>query len=280
MPEAERLFQPPDLEDGVVAAAWPHRPAYWRPRHHHAELEVDVVRGGRAVIGIGPRRYAVSAGDVVWFLPGIDHVLHEASRDYAMWVVTFGQDLVDRVRRERPIDPLAGIPEARAPARLPDAIAAEIDGRCGAFHRGDDPRGQQLAAVLTLAGGCGRIETPAGWHPCVHRAATLLRADPGLGRRELGEATRIGTSVLAHRFRRALGMSIPEYRARIRLHAVMAALGAGERNLRQAALQCGFGSYAQFHRVVRSMTGLAPRRLLSPEGRALLSRRTALRGER
>src|SRR6476659_8012973 len=137
MPEAESLFQPPDLEEGV-ASAWPHRPAHWRPRQHHAELEVNVVRGGRAVIGIGPRRYAVSAGDVVWFLPGIDHVLHEASRDYAMWVVTFGQDLVGRVRRERPIDPLAGIREPRAPVRLPDAIAAEIDDRCGAFHRRDD----------------------------------------------------------------------------------------------------------------------------------------------
>jgi len=64
--------------------------------------------------------------------------------------------------------------------------------------------------------------------------------------------------------------------ARVRLHAVMAAVGAGERNLRQAALQSGFGSYAQFHRVVRNMTGLAPHRLLSPDGRALLSRRTAL----
>jgi AraC-like DNA-binding protein len=278
MQEAESLFQPPDLEDGVVASAWPHRPAYWRPRHHHAELELNVVRGGRAVIGIGPRRYAVSAGDVVWFLPGIDHVLCEASPDYAMWVVAFRQDLVDRVRTGRPVDPLAGIPEAPAPARLPEAVAAEIDGRCAAVHRGDDWRGEQLADVLVLASGCGPIETPAGWHPCVHRAAALLRADPGLGRHELGEATRTGTSVLAHRFRRALGVSIPEYRARVRLHAVMAALRAGERSLAQAASQSGFGSYAQFHRVVRSMTGLAPHQLVSPEGRALLSARTALRG--
>jgi AraC-like DNA-binding protein len=273
------FFQPPDLPEQAIACAWPHRPQFWRPRHHHAELEINVVTAGRGVVGIGPRRYTIARGEVVWFLPGVDHVLDQASRDYAMWVVTFRPRLVERIRRDQPIDPLAGIPEARAPARLPAATLDEIDARCAAFHRGDDPRGEQLAEVLVLAGRCGPIETPSEWHPCVHRAARLLRVDPGLGRRELGDAAGISTSLLAHRFRRALGMSIPQYRARVRLHAVMAALEAGERNLVQAALQNGFGSYAQFHRVVRTMTSLAPHQLLSSQGRTALLQRTVVPSE-
>jgi AraC-like DNA-binding protein len=239
-------------------------------------LELNLVLAGHGVIGIGPRRYTVGAGDLVWFLPGIDHVLHQASQDYAMWVVTFRPTLVDRIRTEHPVDPLAGIPETHPPVRLPQDTVARMDAHCAAFHRGDDPSGRRLAEVLVLAGHSGPIEAPTGWHPCVRRAIRLLRVDPGLGRRELGDATGASTSLLAHRFRRALGMSIPEYRARVRLHAVMAELEAGERNLAQAALRSGFGSYAQFHRVVRTMTALSPHELLSERGRDLLLRRTAV----
>jgi AraC-like DNA-binding protein len=275
MVDGRTFFQPPEIPERAGAWAWRHRPQFWRPRHHHAELEFNLVLAGCGTIGIGPRLYRVVARDLLWFLPGMDHVLLDASSDYDMWVVAYRPALVARVRDEQPVDPLAGIPEARAPVRLPPAAAAEIGGRCAALHGGHDPRGERLAEALVLASRCGPIETPADWHPCVHPAAKLLRVDPSLGREQLGAATRTSASLLAHRFRRALGMSIPEYRARIRLHAAMATLEAGERSLTQAALQSGFGSYAQFHRVVRSMTALAPRELISAEGRSSLLTRTA-----
>ena len=56
-----------------------------------------------------------------------------------------------------------------------------------------------------------------------------------------------------------LGLSLVEYRNQVRLDRLQALIAGGERNLRTAARAAGFGSYAQFHRVVRAAHATAPR---------------------
>jgi transcriptional regulator GlxA family with amidase domain len=59
-----------------------------------------------------------------------------------------------------------------------------------------------------------------------------------------------------------MGMSLVEYRNRLRLDRVDALVEQGQTTLLQAARRAGFGSYAQFHRVFRSVRQMTPRKFL------------------
>ena len=98
-------------------------------------------------------------------------------------------------------------------------------------------------------------------------AAKLLGRDPRLGGREV--AARLGVSLgrLAHVFKSEIGMSIVDYRNRVRLDRFTALVDGRRRGLLDAARAAGFGGYAQFHRVFRSLRHQTPRaylRLLHP----------------
>jgi AraC-like DNA-binding protein len=275
-PLAGAIFQPPDIPERQPGWAWTHRPQFWRPRHHHGELEFNLVLAGSAVMEIAGRRRNVVRNDLVWLSPGIDHALLTASPDFDMWVVAFRPEVVDRVRGGQSLDPLAGVPQTLQPARLPAHAVTEISQRCATIQPGASRDASALVHALIVAGRATQLEDQrdagavASGHPGVQRCLRLLRDDPTLDRLALAQATGASPSLLAHRFKRALGVSIPEYRARTRLHLVMAMVGGGQRNLTHAAHQAGFGSYAQFHRVVQAMTGLSPRRAFSETGRRLL----------
>ena len=91
---------------------------------------------------------------------------------------------------------------------------------------------------------------------------TLFRVDPSLTGKEL--STRLGLSVsrLARVFKRDAGVSIVEYRNRIRFRKFFELLGdrhATRTTMRQAARAAGFGSYAHFHRLFRARWNVCPR---------------------
>ena len=68
---------------------------------------------------------------------------------------------------------------------------------------------------------------------------------------------------LARDFKAEMGVSLVEYRNRLRLERFLAMVDRGGGNLLEAALDAGFGSYAQFHRVFRAMLGTTPREYLT-----------------
>ena len=93
-------------------------------------------------------------------------------------------------------------------------------------------------------------------------AAKIMTGDPGLSGAEI--AARLGVSLgrLAHVFKVEIGMSMVEHRNRMRLNRFTILLDKGRRNLLEAALASGFGSYAQFHRVFRALRHVTPREYL------------------
>ena len=94
-------------------------------------------------------------------------------------------------------------------------------------------------------------------HPAVDTVARCLRADPEAGRLDaLARTAGLSPSHLSRIFKAQTGVSITRFRNQRRLERFMTLYGHGRRTTAlAAALDAGFGSYAQFYRVLRMETG-------------------------
>lgn len=113
------------------------------------------------------------------------------------------------------------------------------------------PRSRNASSMLT---------SPV--HPTVVGTLRLLAKDPSLVGKELASELGLSVSRLARVFKEQMGMSLVEYRNRLRLERFDVLLDEGGDNLLEAALAAGFGSYSQFHRVFRAMRGVTPKRYI------------------
>jgi AraC-like DNA-binding protein len=97
-------------------------------------------------------------------------------------------------------------------------------------------------------------------HPAVETVARVLRADPNTGDlATLARAAGLSPSHLSRIFKQQTGVSISRFRNQQRLQRFLRLYGSGRRNTAlAAALEAGFGSYAQFYRVFRQQTGRSP----------------------
>jgi AraC-like DNA-binding protein len=107
-----------------------------------------------------------------------------------------------------------------------------------------------------------RPQLPLPQSPIVRRVLDAFRADPQKSGERIARELGISPGYLARTFKQAMGMSLVEYRNRWRLERFASVLEQNGRTLEQAAREAGFGSYAQFHRVHRQLTGAAPRERL------------------
>jgi len=93
----------------------------------------------------------------------------------------------------------------------------------------------------------------------VTTAAAMLAEDTALDAGRIARRLEVSAGWFARIFKAEMGMSLVEYRNRLRLDRVDALLDQGSRTLLQAARDAGFGSYAQFHRIFRKLRGVTPR---------------------
>jgi AraC-like DNA-binding protein len=123
-----------------------------------------------------------------------------------------------------------------------------------------------LGTLLDPARGSAALGSPLAnespGHRLVTAAVAMLAKDPALVGKEIAARLDISVSRLARVFKAEMGMSLVEYRNRLRLDRFMVLLDRGRTNLLEAAMAAGFGSYAQFHRVFRAMRHAAPREYL------------------
>jgi AraC-like DNA-binding protein len=98
-------------------------------------------------------------------------------------------------------------------------------------------------------------------HPSVSKAAHALRHEgANWNLEQLARHSGASASWLSRLFQQQMGVSLTEFRNRRRFEKFSELYGRGhQRTLSQAAFEAGFGSYAQFHRVAQSLTGLSPR---------------------
>ena len=120
-----------------------------------------------------------------------------------------------------------------------------------------------LGSVIDLArtqpASANATRAPSARHPIVQKTIEMLARDPSLTGKEIAASLDVGISQLVRWFKADLHMPLVEYRNRLRLERFQVLVDAGEANLLEAARSAGFGSYAQFHRVFRTVYGAAPR---------------------
>ena len=104
------------------------------------------------------------------------------------------------------------------------------------------------------------MESPSQW--VVSSAVGMLDENPGMGGKELAAVLNVSVSHLARVFKTVMGMSLVEYRNRLRLDRFAGLLDRGFDNLQDAARAAGFGSYTQFYRVCREQLHASPRQFL------------------
>jgi AraC-like DNA-binding protein len=101
-------------------------------------------------------------------------------------------------------------------------------------------------------------------HPAVERTARLLLSDENsYNLSQLARRAGLSPSRLSRLFKQQTGLSIVEFRNRQRMQRFLEHYERERDSGRQitllnAALDAGFGSYPQFHRVFRQVTGCSP----------------------
>lgn len=125
-----------------------------------------------------------------------------------------------------------------------------------------------LARAIETARAAMRAEGPASRHPhrLVREVNQLLVRDPSLSCEALAQTLNMSSGQLARTFKHYAQRSIVDHRNEIRLARFLGRVDTKGGNLLEAALESGFGSYAQFHRVFRARFGQAPREYLLEHG--------------
>ncbi len=259
------LWQPFPMPEGRRAQAWHHHPATRRPPHFHDEPEINLVVRGEATFAVGHRRVTMSAGSLVWYPPGVDHFLEDASPDLELYVVGFQPELLAAYGRRHGASPSFARPLHRLDERTLRTCAETFS----EAPNGADEGAVEHRLLTVLAELDALCPAPA----LGHRAAALLVETPSLRRDELARRLASNRGDISRRFRGDQGLSLAEYKNRLQTLRFFALLDAGHSNLTRVALDAGFGSYSRCHRVVRSLLGCAPSALLDRATRHALAER-------
>ncbi len=255
------------LQLGADGRVGHHVAADGPPRgHRHPELELNLVLRGRATYLLGDRRYELTPRTLTWLFPAQDHVLVNESHDHELWWAVFRPELVLRVAPGSPV--VERDPAGQYSRRLDSRRAERLDGLLRELRDAEHEDVELLNAglpYLLLSAWRAFLDSAdlvAGVdvHPAVETVARLLRADPEAGALDaLARTAGLSPSHLSRIFKAQTGVSITRFRNQRRLERFLALYGDGRRTTALAAsLEAGFGSYAQFHRVLRAETGQTP----------------------
>lgn len=174
------------------------------------------------------------------------------------------------VTRRRSHDPLpAKKPPEKPPSPVPSSPETGTDSSSakpnGAVAKPGRPsvcnlQGRRFSADCDM--GAVQTGTDAVLTPLIAAMVEALSVDPALSGAQFARRYSISLSQLVRLFKSQLGVSMVEYRNRIRLDRFWQSVIGGQSNLMQASKDAGFGSYAQFHRVFRKRYKDTPRTAL------------------
>ncbi len=236
-------------------------------RHFHDELEVHFIERGKVSFLLPAGRLLATPGALLFIPPKRDHVVIETSTDCRRWVLLCRARVVRSVLPKAEHTALLGrsARERHGVLRARDALSLRQTLRDVHAERYDAPplRNAALAFVLArtfqLFRHADDSPTLGALSPAVARAVELLRSGERPSLPELARAATRSEAHLSKLFSSELGTSITEFRNRIAIERFVEVYGDGSRvSLLDAALEAGFGSYPQFHRVFKKHFGCRP----------------------
>jgi AraC-like DNA-binding protein/quercetin dioxygenase-like cupin family protein len=126
----------------------------------------------------------------------------------------------------------------------------------------DSPERARMHAVLLdqlRASPQQPLHLPAPTSPLLRSVCDIVHANPGDGRTlaELGREVGAGARTLSRRFRNEVGMTFPQWRTQLRLHAALVLL-AENTPVTTVAHRCGWASASAFIDVFRRTFGHTP----------------------
>ena len=242
------------------ALVWKYSPDYHRPRHFHDEPELNLIVAGSAIFGLGKRVVRAERGQLLGFPAGQDHALLEASADLRLFAI--GMDSLfstqvlgaDRHAVTSPLHIQVGSANFNA---LVSRTSAVVDREAV-----DQPVAELWEHIHWL-----RLkhwnQANGSMHVLTRRTLSALYDAPYLGREQLALQLRASPSEVSRYFQRDVGMTLAQYRTRLRLLRFIRSVDEQTCNLTRAAVSAGFGSYSQCHRVFQAEFGCAPRDFFS-----------------
>lgn len=264
----KNIAKTPELPTHPRAQDPPHG-ALWRragrrrfdpmPRTH-AELVVLLGLAGRARYLLDGQVLTMGRGSVIWALSGQAHMLLSESQGFDMWVVLAGRDLWVG---DEDVPAIADAPGQGGLRQLaPDAVA-ELDALAAAVQTCAAPAalGAGLRWWLTRAHAFWQDavnQRAPGTHPAVARAALILQDHPDSPIATIAARAGLSPSRLRALFKAQTGQGLSEFRRAQRLERVDRAVWDGQALL-PAALDAGWGSYAQFFRDFKAARRQSPR---------------------
>jgi AraC-like DNA-binding protein len=264
----------PDEVDGGL---WYSTPASTRfGRHHHQELELNVLVTGEAHYSFPDRQLRVVAPATLWIPPFVEHELIHVSHDLSMWVHSFralgtqaapsqpagaSHELESSVRAA-----LHELSDGPRVAGIPAFALAQVCARSreGLMRPGLREFNGILLQIFRLAWSARGPADPRGealaCHPGALYAARLLQEPDTSGSMEaLARSAALSRERLSRVFAHCFGIGLVQYRNHHRVQRFIHDYGYGtQANMLRAALEVGFGSYVQFHRAFKQVVGYPP----------------------
>lgn len=240
------------------AQVWSYSPLYRRPRHFHAEPELNFIVHGSARFGVGSRVVELRAGEVLGFPPGQDHVMLHGSSDLVLLAVGGKLPLVSQTSSA----PWSSVAPLHVRPRGPDfeALLARAEKVAGCADEARSAELWQMAIALAAPSQSCSERAP---HVLTRRTLALIADDLELTRSALAKHARAHPTDISRHFHHDIGVTLVRYRTRLRILSLIDRVDAGDSNLARSALRAGFGSYSQCHRAFTLELGCPPREFFS-----------------
>jgi AraC-like DNA-binding protein/quercetin dioxygenase-like cupin family protein len=235
---------------------WRHEPSTRRPRHFHADPELNLITAGSASFGVGERVLRVGANDLLWWTPGQDHELLDASDDFELYVIGLSPAFSERV-----MGPYgANIHRGPQVLRLSGEQLAMLSMYClpHSIHQDTVVAEQRVGDFWQLAHAVRR-SAPSYPHPLTQRAIRWALERTDMNRSQVADAGSSSSCEVSRHFRRDMGITLTNYRTRIRLLRFIQLVDLRELSLCAASQEAGFGCYSQCHRAFKQLLGQSPR---------------------
>ena len=268
------MYEQLRLEPGHQGSIWRHR--QWPPMsiaHWHEELELNIVLKGTAAYLVGRNRVDLAPNVLLWLFPEPEHILIDQSPDFEMWILVFRPALLQQVCNEPDtVILLEHIPEGLFCRRLSQPMLQRLGNLCQEMlqAQGETTRFNLGLGFLLLSAWSAyqKANEPAmvkGIHPAVAQTVHLIMNDlEEDALPELAQRVGLSPSRLSRLFQQQTGMSLTDFRNQVRVRRVTQMVDEQPvTTLLEIALQAGFGSYAQFHRVFKQVMGVSPRAYFS-----------------